>query len=200
MLTFVITGGPCSGKTSALEMLKARFAEHGIDAMFVAEAGTDLILSGISPESCGSMLPFQMNVAALQVEREDAAREKAAACGSALVVCDRGICDGAAYVGERGYELVLDSVGLSAEEALARYDAVFCLESTAKLGDGTYTQTNNSARSESADEAALLDDRTAAAWKSHPRFHLIANEDTFDEKAAHLADAIMAELSGDVRR
>ena len=162
--------------------------------MFVQEAGTDLIRAGVSPAVLKSMLPFQTRVAALQLRREAAANEEAAklerAGERALIVCDRGIADGAAYLAKEEYALVLNAIGLTAKEALLRYDAVFCLESTARLATGAYTRSNNASRSETAEEAAALDERTFSAWWDHPRFHAVANEQNFEAKFEKLFAAI----------
>ena len=195
MKTIVITGGPCSGKTSAIAVLRERLAADGIPAVFVEEAGTDLILNGISPITLGSMLPFQTRVAELQLVREAEAFAEAQAMGpDTLVICDRGICDGRAYLDEDEYIIAMAENGLAVEDIPKRYDAVFCLESTAKSERGLYTQANNSARLEGAEEAAALDDRTMAAWVDHPGFHFIANRETFDEKVAQLIEGIKALL------
>ena len=198
--TIVITGGPCSGKTSAMATLRAWLASENVPAMFVDEAGTDLILEGTTPETLGGMEPFQKRVAALQIKREDDAQAAAQALEQAfaatgtpadvVIVCDRGVCDGAAYLDWESYLRILDANNLDVSQAMNRYDAVFCLESAAKMDDGSYTLSNNSARSESPQEAAALCDRTQAAWASHPQFHFITNEDTFDAKAEKLSAAI----------
>ena len=184
----VITGGPCAGKTSAMDVLRAELARRGVAARLVPEAATDLILSGVAPWTCASMLEFQTQVIRLQLEREAAAF----AGGAALVVCDRGVCDSHAYLSDADYGRALAANGLSARDALARYDAVFHLESVAKASPGAYTRANNSARFEDAHEAAAADDRTLAAWAAHPRVRVIANEASFERKAANLVAAIAA--------
>lgn len=193
--TIVVTGGPCSGKSTALGELQERFTRMGLPVVFVAEAATDLILEGVSPETLGSMLAFQIEVCALQLEREAVARKRAEELGpDSFVVCDRGVCDGIAYVTEEEYAQVLQANGLDADEARQRYDAVFCLESVAKLRPGAYTTENNATRSETAEQAAALCDRTAAAWATHPRFHFIPSSQDFGQKTAALFAAIMEEL------
>ena len=204
MKTIVITGGPCSGKTSAISILRERLAQAGVPAVFVAEAGTDLILAGTTPDTLGSMAAFQTQVAALQVEREANAKEQARCMeanpttsptnAEVLIICDRGICDGAAYVGPEEYLQVLHDNKLDANTVMDRYDAVFCLESTAKLATGAYTTANNTARSETPEEAAALDDRTSKAWEQHPHFYFIHNQDCFDKKANALFRALQSFL------
>ena len=187
-----------------MNILRERLAQAGVPALFVAEAGTDLILAGKTPDVLGSMVAFQTQVAALQVEREAEARVEAQhmeTIASApktntdvIVICDRGICDGAAYVSPEEYLQVLADNGLDAGTVMDRYDAVFCLESTAKLATGAYTTANNTARSETPEEAAALDDRTYKAWEQHPHFYFIHNEDSFDKKADMLFQALLSFL------
>ena len=200
MRTIVITGGPCSGKTSALTVLKEAFNFPGIALIVVDEAGTDLIMDGTSPESCGSMLAFQTKVAALQRLREADAKARALILKRVengpkpLVVCDRGIADGAAYLSHEEYLQVLESQELQEDKIFSRYDAVFCLESAAKLSPEAYSLSNNEARSETQEEAAALDDRTYAAWKDHPHFYFIRNEENFEDKVEALMWAIVTFL------
>ncbi len=189
--TIVITGGPCAGKTSALDVLRVQFAHAETPAVFVPEAATDLILSDIAPWTCESMLEFQTQVIALQIEREANAAAEAAKLGAgAVIVCDRGICDSHAYLSDSDYARALANNRLIDDEALARYDAIFHLETVAALDADEYTRENNGARFENAEEAVAADLRVRAAWSAHPNKRFIANESTFEQKTANLVDAI----------
>lgn len=191
MPTIVITGGPCAGKTSALAALQERFARDGVPAVFVPEAATDLILSGIAPWTCDSMLTFQTQVMALQVKREIKALQEAEALGpDALIVCDRGICDSHAYLTDDDYHQALQDNGLSESLALARYDAVFHLQSIAIANPAAYTNANNEARFENAEEAVAADARTQAAWKGHRNLTVIPCDAEFARKVDRLARAM----------
>ena len=193
MRTIVITGGPCAGKTSALAALRDRFEHDGIPAVFVPEAATDLILDGIAPWTCDSMLAFQTQVMALQVRREAEALREAAALGpDTLVICDRGICDSHAYLTDADYQQALLSNGLSESQSLARYDAVFHLQSIAIADPASYTHANNEARFENVEEAVLADERTKSAWSAHPRLTVIPSSPDFDDKVATLLAGIAA--------
>ena len=44
---FVITGGPCSGKTTGLDTLEPYFSEKGYKVIVVPETATEVIKSGI---------------------------------------------------------------------------------------------------------------------------------------------------------
>ena len=188
MKVIAITGGPCAGKTSAMDVLHERLGNVGVPAVFIPEAATELILSGVAPWTCASMLEFQTRVIALQLEREAAAHAQAR--GDTLIICDRGLCDSRAYLTDEEYREALGANGIDQAQALARYDAVFHLDSIAKDHPEAYTKDNNGARFESAEEAALVNERVVAAWSAHPNFHVLANRPVFSEKAEALCWAI----------
>ena len=196
MKVIAISGGPCAGKTSAVDVLRERLEDVGVSAVFVPEAATDLIQSGIAPWTCSSMLEFQTRVIALQLEREAEAFEQAAADKADIVICDRGICDSHAYLTDEEYARALEANDIDSAAALSRYDAVFHLESIAKGNPEKYTQANNSARFESAEEAAIVDDRGIEAWSEHPRLRIVKNRDSFDEKVGDLFESMHAMVYG----
>ena len=194
----VITGGPCAGKTSALGVLKERIENAGIPTFVVPEAATDLILRGTAPWTCTSMLAFQTQVIALQLQREAHAWELARATAAnghramaPVVICDRGICDSHAYLNDEDYRRALEANALCDNRALSRYDAVFHLSSIAKDDLSAYTKANNEARFENADEAVAADDRVLSAWSAHPHRFLVGNEATFEQKADNLAATVL---------
>ena len=83
----VITGGPCSGKTSLIREL----AKLGYTV--VEEAATQIISEGIyHPQK--DPLAFQREVVARQFDWEKEAESKT----KDLIFCDRGIYDGLAYL------------------------------------------------------------------------------------------------------
>ncbi len=167
----VLTGGPCSGKSSVQRALRA---ELGEEIVFVPEAAT-LLLEGGFPVP-GTHLPwspqwqaaFQAAVLPLQRSLEDSCVLVAQSRGSRLLVCDRGLLDGAAYT-PGGVEEFCRRFGLDAAEALARYEAVVHLESLATADPPRYGTTGNAIRFEPLEEAVRLEMATRAAWLGHPR-------------------------------
>ena len=203
MKVIAITGGPCAGKTSAMGALREKLGSAEISASFIPEAATDLIQSGIAPWTCASMLEFQTRVIALQLERENEARDLAASSNVDVVICDRGLCDSHAYLSDDEYADALAANGIDHAGALARYDAVFHLESIAKDNPGAYTKANNSARFEDADDAARVDERVKDAWSDHPVLHVVGNHADFTGKADELFGLIaqfLANSSDDCRK
>jgi hypothetical protein len=108
----------------------------------------------------------------------------------AVVLCDRGTVDGAAYW--PGPDEFWPSVGTTLAAELARYDAVLHLR-TPSSSHG-YNRVNP-LRIESADEAAAIDARILDAWAAHPRRIIIAAAPDFLAKAGQAIDAIAAELA-----
>ena len=46
---FVITGGPCAGKTEAIKIVKQDLSNKGLKVIAVPETATEHITSGITP-------------------------------------------------------------------------------------------------------------------------------------------------------
>jgi hypothetical protein len=107
----------------------------------------------------------------------------------AIVLCDRGTIDGAAYWPD-GEDLWV-SVGTTIEEQLRRYDAVIHLRTPAAAGGYNH---QNTLRIESATEAADVDARVDRAWARHPRRFVVEPETDFLDKAARVLQILRAEL------
>ncbi len=118
----------------------------------------------------------------------------AAQIQKALVVCDRGILDAKAYMSQSEFEMLLADLQTSEVELRDNYDAVFHLVSAAKGANAYYTTANNSARKESAEQAALIDDKLIAAWTGHPHLRVIDNSTDFEIKIKRLIEEIVSFL------
>ena len=192
LLKIVITGGPCAGKTTALKCIREDLERAGFGVVAVPETATELICSGISPWTMDSKVNYQKYQLMLQLEKERLYCE-AAKCLTAyekiIVIIDRGGMDNKAYLSDEEFDGILCGLGMSEKDMLGRYDAVFHLETTAK-GEG-YTLSNNSARTETAEEAVYLDERIAKVWKKHAYYRAIKCADRFDVKVKALVNEIM---------
>lgn len=199
IFSLVLTGGPCAGKSSAALRVREKGRERGWTVFFVTETATQLIEAGVTKAVCASAETFQRCVFAMQLAREEQylAMARAVPARRVLVVFDRGLLDGAAYVGKEAFEGLLEGAGIARDEALGRYDAVVHLESAAKGGGANYLTSNNAARTETACEAAAADDAVLRAWEGHPCRRLVRSRDTFEEKMDELA-AVLDGLLGPV--
>ncbi|WP_329803504.1 AAA family ATPase [Holdemanella biformis] len=188
----VITGGPCAGKTTGMSWIQNTFAQRGYTVLFVPETATELITGGVAPWTCSSNYEYQKCLMQLQKEKE-AVFERAALSMDAekiLIVLDRGMLDNKAYMTDQEFEDVLDYFGDNEIELRDSYDAVFHLVTAAKGAEKFYTTANNTARTETVEEAAALDDKLISAWTGHPHFRVIDNTSGFEEKMKHLIKEI----------
>ena len=182
--TIVITGGPCSGKTTALAWLRSDLESRGYKLLFVPEVATEFISGGVAPWTCRSYDDFQRSVCEMQLTKEDAFRHAAERMDDEelVIIQDRGVMDNKGYMTPEGFERLLEDLGMTEEEIYARYDAVFHLVSTAKGALSAYTLENNATRKETPEQAAAVDDRLIASWSGHPHFSVIYNADEFAGK------------------
>lgn len=188
----VITGGPSGGKSTLIKEVSKTLSEYGYRTVIVSETATELILSGISPKNCPD---FQLVRMKLQKERE-AAYEMALSSneGRALLICDRGMMDSRAYMDGERFKELLSKIGMTEDRARDGYDGVFHLCTAAKGFEESYTLSNNPARTESAAEAALLDDKVIAAWAGSRYFKVIGAKKDINEKKEELLFEIKAFL------
>lgn len=185
----VVTGGPCAGKTTALSRIKSAFEHMGYAVIFVPETATELITGGIAPWTLDTNYDYQLCQIQLQIAKEKIFTEGAGKLfgkDKVLIVCDRGTIDNKAYMSKDEFETALSALGKSETELRDDYDAVFHLVSTAKGAENFYTTANNSARTETVEEASDLDDKLISAWTGHPHFRVIDNSTDFDGKIDRL--------------
>jgi CYTH domain-containing protein len=160
--------------------------------LFVPETATELITSGVAPWTCGSNVEYQKCQLKLQIEKEKIFEQAARTMHAEkiLIVCDRGVLDNKAYMTDAEFAEAIGSVGESEVELRDNYDAVFHLVTAAKGAEEFYTTANNSARTETAEEAAALDDKLISAWTGHPHLRVIDNASDFECKMKKLTAEI----------
>lgn len=195
----VITGGPCAGKTTGMKKVKEEFSKRGYAVIIVPETATELISGGISPTSCATNVAYQRLQMKLQMEKEHLFWQAAYSLDDqkVLIVYDRGIMDNWAYMDKREIKKIIRLSEETEETLLNRYDAVFHLETLAKLSEDAYNKAkgNNIARTADAKGAIELDDKVINAWKKHKYFRSIANTEDKDGKINDLIKGI-AEFLG----
>lgn len=192
----VITGGPSAGKTTAMSWVQNCFTKLGYEVLFVPETATELISGGVTPWNCASNLDYQRCQMRLQIEKEKVFEQAARSMkkDKVLIVCDRGCIDNKAYMEPLDFACLLSDLGISEVELRDSYDAVFHLVTAAKGAESFYTTENNKARTETAEQAAALDDRLISAWTGHPHLRIIDNSTGFEEKMRRLLGEISSFL------
>jgi transcriptional regulator with XRE-family HTH domain len=72
-----ITGGPCSGKSTAMSWLQTEFNKKGYMVLFVPETASELILGGVSPWTVDGNKNFESYILRLQLQKEQLYEEAA---------------------------------------------------------------------------------------------------------------------------
>ena len=179
----VLTGGPGAGKTAVLELIRLFFCEH---VKTLPEAA-GIVFGGRFPRSDRPPLRQAAQRAIYHVQRELEA--VADADNAAVVLCDRGTVDCAAYwLGEGD---LFSAVGTSPAIELARYDAVIHLQTP--TSPDAYNR-DNPLRLESLQEAAAIDERIATQWSAHPNRFVVEPADDFLHKAARALALLRGEV------
>jgi thymidylate kinase len=172
------TGGPCAGKTTAIASCAQQLTQLGIHTYVVPEAAT-LLNRGGATIANGNLNPalvvkFQINLMKTQIALEDAFSEIANDLhpnDRVVILCDRGVMDGAAYSSGPAWQALLDETGWSNSQLRdKRYDLVLHLVTAADGAEDFYTKANNESRFEDVKEAVNSDKRTQLAWIGHPYF------------------------------
>lgn len=192
----VITGGPCAGKSTAMSWVQNAFTQMGYSVLFVPETATELITGGVAPWTCGSNAEYQKCQMKLQIEKENIFEQAARTMtdSKVLIVCDRGTLDNKAYMNDVEFAEAMQFIGSNEVELRDNYGAVFHLVTAAKGAEEFYTTANNSARTETAREAAELDDKLISAWTGHPHLRIIDNTSSFEDKMKKLLAEIASFL------
>ncbi|MGE3958135.1 MAG: ATP-binding protein [Vicinamibacterales bacterium] len=179
----VLTGGPGAGKTAVLELIRLFFCEH----VRTLPESAGIIFGGRFPRNHRDLVQQAAQRAIYHVQRE--LESTADADNAAVVLCDRGTIDGSAYW--RGDGDLFTSVGTTREVELARYDTVIHLRTPTSAH--AYNR-DNPLRTESLEEAAVIDARILTQWSGHPRRFIVAATEDFLSKASHVLKLLRDEV------
>ena len=187
---FVITGGPCAGKTEAIKIVKQDLSNKGLKVIAVPETATELITSGITPWEIGKN-EFQYLILDRVMNKEETALKAAAKLKQDVVIIyDRGILDGKVYIEEEDFMNELKKYNENEKTVLDRYNAVFHLVTAANGAEDFYTLANNEARTETIEVARILDEKLIEAWRKHKTLKIIDNSTNFEQKMSRLLKEI----------
>lgn len=193
----VLTGGPCSGKSTAKGYLAEKMGGYGVRVFFIPEVASMLIDPGLpdigelAKRDFKRFFAIQKQMVLMQQGMRRRYRDIAQLFGDqhCLIVSDRGECDAAA-IGWDAFMAILSEAELSLTEARDSYDAVIHLVTAAKGAVEAYTLAGNAARRETAAEARTVDNKTLAAWCGHPHMMVIDNSTDFDAKMHRTMQAL----------
>jgi len=198
----VLTGGPCAGKTTAIDEAIRHFTELGYKVFTIPEIPTMFTKAGMNYLTKNHEFFYEGEKATLEIQialEEKFYRMAQTISRPVIILYDRGTLDISAYMAPEMWSELTRLVGTTTDELLKRYDAVIHLRSTASGAEQFYTTSNNAQRLEQADVAGLqiareLDQKVLDAWAPHPHVTIIGNYQQFREKAAAVLEAIQSYL------
>lgn len=172
----VLTGAPCSGKSSALARLKLE--EPTLHC--VPETAT-IVLGQVQATPDIGTHWFQHTIRRVQKSFEDAATQQALKNKKHAVILDRGTLDSAAFMG--GVEKYESLLRTNQQLEFGRYEAVILLDLPPRE-IFEREKSNNPVRRETYEEALAIEQALIKIWSGHPRFSRVrSGEDvTWDDK------------------
>ena len=196
IVKIAITGGPCSGKSTAKSWINDEFSKRGWRVYLVAETATMAAEGNANAHEFESLLLGQTQMFFIQRATEhffeEIARINAKPGDKILIVCDRGTVDAFAFLNDSEAREFVALTGENRLSMMSQYDAVFHLVSAAVGAREYYTLENNSARRETPEQAAEVDRKTMQAWTGHPHLRIIDNSTDFKDKMMRLLNEIAA--------
>lgn len=190
VIRIALTGGPCAGKSTILKRIREKFEAKGYAVYLLPESATLFIEAGADFLTKDAHLSYVTEKSKLQfqLQMEDSMTQIAENCGKpALMICDRGTMDTAAYMPSEVWQRIREDIGKTEQQLRnERYDAVLHICTAAKGAEDFYTLYNNKCRSESVEVARDVDDRILAVWQGHPVLQVIKAEICFEDKIQHV--------------
>lgn len=187
----VLTGAPCSGKTTALKRIKSYFGARGRDVIICPEAATIAIQNGVKRDD---MYAFEAEVARLQLELEDECVKKAK--DGSVIILDRGLTDCFSYVDD-AKRFSSEYVHQDYAQTWNRYDAVIMLES---VGETDYHTSD--VRIEDYSYIKEAQERLLNVYVGHPHFRFVKSQNDFEKKLTRTIaeiDAIIGSVETEVK-
>lgn len=169
----VITGGPASGKTESLALLKLE--PELTEFIFFEELARKLLDQ--NPEYRSNWPELHTQIYHQTIKRESAAADR-------HFISDRGTIDAFAF-----HPDTMNNVKTTIAKEYKRYSAVIQLGSTASLKNGEYE--TDDIRKETPEEAILIELELRAAWSHHPNYSFLPAQHEFATKYDILCKKIL---------
>lgn len=191
MLKVCLTGGPSTGKTSVINAINKHFSSLGYNVIIAPETATSFIQSGIRPFGDNALpsIEFQRLVIQNQLHNEKICEKAAEVLGKdkSIIICDRGVLDGIAYVNEQEWKSILEKEGIHPRDLLTSYDVVLYMLGKSEI----FTTENNKSRYESsADEALEKGKKVLKSYLSHDNLRVIQPREDIKDKELEVINII----------
>ncbi|XP_022645536.1 TRPL translocation defect protein 14-like isoform X3 [Varroa jacobsoni] len=194
----VLTGGPCSGKTTGQARLSSMLEMHGWKVYRVPETANVLLGGGVNfgELNAEQVESFQENLLLTMMAIEKTFFELAHMGNkNCIVICDRGTMDPSAFVDRATWNRIIRKHGLNDVDLRDnRYNQILHLVSAAKGAEKYYTTAGHGTRKETLEEARERDDKASQAWVGHPYIEVIDNSTDFEGKMKRALECVCRKL------
>jgi hypothetical protein len=182
-----VTGGPGAGKTTLWRAMAEAYAAR---VVAVPEVAT-LLFAHVFPTVQNECERRAVQRAIFEVQRNLEAVYESRLAADQILLCDRGVPDGAGYWPD-GPRAFFEAMQCDWREEITRYEGVLFLESAAvgglSIADG------NPIRLENQAAATYVDRSLRGVWEQHPNFRHVAHEKDFAVKVARASQLLAAWL------
>lgn len=192
-------GWPMWWKTTGMSKVVEAVANIWYHTLIVPEAARKIFKAGVKigdPEIGVANDVFQEELLKYQLAQEDLFRTLAAQSNAekTLILYDRGILDGQAYMSDPDdMDVLLEKYGMERADVYKRYnDWIIDLVTAAEWAEKWYKTDDE--RSETAAEAKILEAKIQKAWTGHPHMRVIDNSTWFEEKMNRFVGEILSIL------
>lgn len=200
-------GGPCSGKTKCLPLLKNKLQADGYKVFIIEESATEISLSGIVPSDDIPMQFFQECILRNQLFKEEMYQdlEKIIDTNKIIFLFDRTIMDGQLYLPEMIFNAMLYKYGLDRQQAFDRYNMIIHMTTVADKLRNKYEyqgseHCKNSARRETPEEAIIIDKNSKKLFSAHKNFHIIENFENVNDKINYIYELIKKNIEKETKK
>lgn len=190
MKKIVLTGGPASGKTTALSILKE---EYGTDIELAKEAATLVYSGGFPRDDQSKRHTYHAQRIIYNTTKELEALAEEINPTAKIVLCDRGTLDGAVYW-PYGQEDFFKAFNTTVGAEYERYYAVIHMSPPK---EAKFYQ-NTSVRTESLERALQVDEDILKLWQGHPRHIVIPESNDYVKKALIVRKTIRKIINGEI--
>lgn len=184
----VLTGGPCSGKTTSIQRIASEFREKGYNVIIVPDSASLLINSGVKNFGVDgiNLYDFQKCIIDMQMNLERIIIDSLDTDLETIALCDGGIIDGKAFMDDEDFTSLLKDFHLNELDISVSYDMVIHLRSFALGKEQFYTFNTG----EEIEEAKKLDQKILESWAGHSKLRVVTNDGSFEEKMNRVCDNI----------
>ncbi|CAL1545530.1 unnamed protein product, partial [Lymnaea stagnalis] len=193
--------GPCGGKTTGQTRLSTFFENLGWKVYRAPESALAYLSGGVQFHELNQKqaFKFQENIIRTMMVIEETFHHLAEARHrDVLLICDRGVMDGSAYLPVQDWITMKQQNNWNDVDLRDnRYDQIIHMVSAAKGAEDFYTIIGHKTRSEGIEGARKLDSITANAWVGHPYYDVIDNSTDFETKISRMIAAVCTRVGVD---